>query len=1042
MKTTPLILICICLIFVGFANPGLSATWVITPDGTGDAPTIQAGIDSAGAGDTVLVTTGVFSGDGNRDIDFGGKSVILMSQFGPDSTVIDAEGSYSDRHRVFVFQNGEDSTSAVIGVTLTGGYAAYWSPDFQTYVGGAVICLNASPTLRDCVFDDNTANDGGSGGGGAIAFKNSTAKVVDCTFRANNSYNGGAVYCDGASPSFTGCNFFENDARDGSAFYCRNGSAPSLLLCVFQNNSGSGQYSSTSGGAMYCAFSSPTITNCNFEQNRATSGGALTFSVSSALVEDCVFTGNAATYGPGGAIYCSGTSVPEITGNTITGNTAHNSTASTGYGGAGIACIDNADAIITDNTISDNKAARLDNGTGRGAGIFCRNADPTIDNNDIINNKAFGQKNAFGGGIFLEDSDATIVNNTFSSDSAEVDHTFPDAYARGGAIYCEDSNPVIGGSPANGNTFEGNHSWIGNDIYKTGGPAIVNARFNTFTIYPPSAYYVRPLAEFDVSDGSGLYPAITHDVVVSPAGSDTNMRSGAEVPFLTIQAALSRVLATAADPVTIHVTAGTYSPSATGEIFPLPIMDHVTVLGNGWQHSVVDAEQTNRVFYCEDIASAAISGMTIRGGRAGIGGGITCRSSSLRIECNNIEFNEGSWGGGIACFDYSDPEIVNNVIADNTYLHTYYFALIGGGILVRDYSNPRIANNLLVRNHSGQGGAIACDRYCDPEIVNNTICDNSATGSGGGLICWSSSNPTILNTIIWGNTADTDPSIDVQGGSTPVVTYSDVEGGWPDAGTNLDTNPGFNPSGRYHLSPGSPVIDAGDPDPAYNDVENPVLPGNALFPAMGTLHNDMGFYGGPGMKDIFESPSVAVMISTFVAEYSGRSVRLYWEIERAEGLKGFNVYRATGTDDNFERLTATPIGGFDLREYVDTGVRPGTTYWYQLGAVDSDGEFLSHRVSLKTGPGTLALYQNEPNPFNPSTTISFSLSQRSATKLAVYNIEGRLVTTIVDGVMDEGFKEVSWDGRDNRGNPVGSGVYFYRLTTGKRVLTMKMVLLK
>jgi hypothetical protein len=92
-------------------------------------------------------------------------------------------------------------------------------------------------------------------------------------------------------------------------------------------------------------------------------------------------------------------------------------------------------------------------------------------------------------------------------------------------------------------------------------------------------------------------------------------------------------------------------------------------------------------------------------------------------------------------------------------------------------------------------------------------------------------------------------------------------------------------------------------------------------------------------------------------------------------------------------------------------------------------------------PATL-LYQNRPNPFNPMTTISFTLSERMHANLSIYNIEGKLVKNILNEAMDEGLNKVTWDGTDAKSNRVSSGVYFYRLKAGKKVLTRKMVLLK
>jgi hypothetical protein len=89
------------------------------------------------------------------------------------------------------------------------------------------------------------------------------------------------------------------------------------------------------------------------------------------------------------------------------------------------------------------------------------------------------------------------------------------------------------------------------------------------------------------------------------------------------------------------------------------------------------------------------------------------------------------------------------------------------------------------------------------------------------------------------------------------------------------------------------------------------------------------------------------------------------------------------------------------------------------------------------------LHQNVPNPFNPVTTISYDVpAGGGAVSLAVYDVAGRLVRTLVSGAQDEGRRQVSWDGRDGLGQAMSSGVYFYRLKAGDAVHTRKMLLLK
>jgi hypothetical protein len=88
------------------------------------------------------------------------------------------------------------------------------------------------------------------------------------------------------------------------------------------------------------------------------------------------------------------------------------------------------------------------------------------------------------------------------------------------------------------------------------------------------------------------------------------------------------------------------------------------------------------------------------------------------------------------------------------------------------------------------------------------------------------------------------------------------------------------------------------------------------------------------------------------------------------------------------------------------------------------------------------LGQNYPNPFNPTTTIGFTLDRNTPVTLSIYDVSGKLVRTLVEEQLPVGQYQRSWHGRDNNGQPVATGVYFYRLVAGERTETRKMVLLK
>ena len=92
--------------------------------------------------------------------------------------------------------------------------------------------------------------------------------------------------------------------------------------------------------------------------------------------------------------------------------------------------------------------------------------------------------------------------------------------------------------------------------------------------------------------------------------------------------------------------------------------------------------------------------------------------------------------------------------------------------------------------------------------------------------------------------------------------------------------------------------------------------------------------------------------------------------------------------------------------------------------------------------GNIVMHSNHPNPFNPSTTISFDLAQASNISVIVYNIKGQKVRTLLNEYRENGTHSIYWNGTDNSNKSVASGLYFYKLTSGKDTVTHKMLLLK
>jgi hypothetical protein len=110
--------------------------------------------------------------------------------------------------------------------------------------------------------------------------------------------------------------------------------------------------------------------------------------------------------------------------------------------------------------------------------------------------------------------------------------------------------------------------------------------------------------------------------------------------------------------------------------------------------------------------------------------------------------------------------------------------------------------------------------------------------------------------------------------------------------------------------------------------------------------------------------------------------------------------------------------------------------WVDIITGIADGDLPGPRLT------DMAVLPNYPNPFNPGTTIRFSLPEAREVRVAVYDVEGRLVRSLINGLKPAGINQVPWDGIDNEGSPVASGIYFVRLTGAGQLATRKIVLVK
>jgi hypothetical protein len=190
----------------------------------------------------------------------------------------------------------------------------------------------------------------------------------------------------------------------------------------------------------------------------------------------------------------------------------------------------------------------------------------------------------------------------------------------------------------------------------------------------------------------------------------------------------------------------------------------------------------------------------------------------------------------------------------------------------------------------------------------------------------------------------------------------------------------------------------------------------------------------------------AVPLGFAVTYNTGSGNELVWEECPDEDFECFRIYRCEieDFDPTPDDLVHTTAG----TGWLDT-VEEGWKYYYKITSVDGSGNESipaspgsTTDAEVPEAPDAFTLYQNVPNPFNPTTTIRFDLPVRSRVRLAIYNVKGQLVRMLLDREIDAGSREIVWDGTDSKGRAIASGIYFYRLHTPSFSESRKMILLR
>lgn len=378
-----------------------------------DYSTIQAAIDIAVSFDTVLVADGTYIGNNNKNLNYLGKSIILMSEHGSDRCIIDCEQS----GRGFNFSNGELTSAILEGFTIRNG---------STNQGSGILCNSgSSPTIRNCSIIANSATNDNSKGGGICCLFNSNPLISNCMISYNFAFNGSAVY-SGVSSSLTlmSCIIEENWINQASgSCTCQDGGSLVLIDSTLNNNHGH----IYSGGVIFSQNGLVRVEHCTITNNQAS--GVLMFN-SSLIVNDTLFYRNLTT-GDGGCIYVFGNGSTLIDNCFLSDNEA----------------VRNAGGIYIASESTITNCILINNTSGLRGGAIRTNDNTSIllDNCAIIGNSAIE-----GGGVCVYYNGTNISNCTITNNTAEVGGGFYGTYSYSCAII----NSI----------FASNHSEIGSEI--------------------------------------------------------------------------------------------------------------------------------------------------------------------------------------------------------------------------------------------------------------------------------------------------------------------------------------------------------------------------------------------------------------------------------------------------------------------------------------------------------------------------------------------------------------------------------------------------
>jgi len=193
-----------------------------------------------------------------------------------------------------------------------------------------------------------------------------------------------------------------------------------------------------------------------------------------------------------------------------------------------------------------------------------------------------------------------------------------------------------------------------------------------------------------------------------------------------------------------------------------------------------------------------------------------------------------------------------------------------------------------------------------------------------------------------------------------------------------------------------------------------------------------------------KSCKYATLLRSYNVEVKKDFVEVSWDLSEIISINNLLILKKELDDPDYYEVGTTYLtnegSSYKLRDY---NVERGKKYKYIVKEVnDYTNSVIFETEYIEIPLPSFKVFQNHPNPFNPVTTITFELPERQRVCLEIFNSKGEKVIKLLDLELDSGLHSIDWNGRDQRGKLLHSGVYFYRIKTRKYVETKKMVLIR